>query len=210
MSGARTAAPSVNSIPCEIRSAVVRRAVSEVFEAIHSHPRDWARLCRRVRRVGWLSGAEERVLGEWRVDRAEVMQLCDETQRNPRLWHRQGTEPYLARGWIGLPRGAARRPAEHLVALLAHECGHAVTRARDFNARERYGDGEWASELCADMYAFRWGFEAQMRAEAPFRDFTHHAVLPGQTIWQGDVAYRVDRRFFVRRCPRLDGAPESA
>jgi hypothetical protein len=148
-------------------------------------------------------------MGEWLVDQHELAQLHAETRCTRRLWRRQGSEKYLARGWIALAHRSIRLPNEHLIALLAHECGHAVTRARDFDARRRYGDEEWASEMCADMYAFRWGFESQVRAQAPFRKIAHHAALPGQTIWDGDYAFRVDRRFFLRRCPRLDGPPES-
>jgi len=199
------------AIPCEIRSERVRRAISEVFAAIQRHPRDWARLCRRVQQIGWLPETDDTTVGQWCVDREHVVQLCTETEQNPRLWPRQGTETFLARGWIGLARRAARLPADHLRAIVAHECGHSVTRARDVEVRARRSPVEgWASELSADMYAFRWGFEREVRAQQPSRPPAHHAVLPGEIIWDDNTAYRVDRRFFLRRCSQKDGARESA
>src|SRR5262249_6396565 len=110
----------------------------------------------------------------------------------------------LARGRLMLSRRASRLPAMRRVALIAHECGHVVTRARDFDARERRGEAEWASEMCADMYAFRWGFEKQIREHATSRRIGHHDAVPGETIWDGGFAYRVDGRFFLRPCPSLD------
>jgi hypothetical protein len=162
--------PSVQGIPCEIASVRVRQAIARVFRAMQRYPPDWNRFRRRVHRVGWLPDhAAKRVLGEWSVDQDELAQLNAETQRleqrvqaepeqtqrlllAERLWRRQGNERFIAGGQIRLARRVASRPLDVLVALMAHECGNAVTRARDFNARECYSDDEWASELSADMY----------------------------------------------------------
>lgn len=195
----------IDGVECEIRSVKVQRSLHTVFKAIQRHPRDWRRLCRRVQRVVWHPDPSQGTFAEWIIDPEDEGRLRTETERNPRLWGRQGSEEYLALGWIGLAPGAARYPASKLLSTLAHECGHAVTRYIDFAARERVSrDGEWASELCADMYAFRWGFEREIRASAPLRNLAHHAVLPGETLWCNGKAFRVDRRFFLRRAPRHD------
>lgn len=196
----------IDGIPCDIRSPRVQNALHKVFTAIQRHPRDWRRLCRRVRVVVWHPTASEGTLGEWVVDPEDCARLRVETTSTPRLRRRQGTEEYLATGQIMLARTAARFPESKLVATLAHECGHAVTRARDFDVRERVStEPEWSNEMCADMYAFRWGFERQIRQYAKSRRLSHHAVLPGETIWgDGGKAYRADRRFFLRRVPRHD------
>jgi hypothetical protein len=153
-------------IPCAIGSRRVHQALRTVFAAIERHPRDWRRLQRRLIGVEWLETDDGPFGGEWRIDPDHHRALCDETRVHPRLWARQGGESYLARGTIGLDRVTVRATRDQLIALVAHECGHAVTRARDFAARERTSDAEWASELCADLYAFRWGFEREIRADA--------------------------------------------
>jgi hypothetical protein len=57
--------------------------------------------------------------------------------------------------------------------------------------------------MSADMYAFRWGLEDDVRAAQRFRDVGHHGALPGDVIcWDGGPSYRVDRYFFPRRLAR--------
>ena len=75
------------------------------------------------------------MLGEWLIDRHAVAELV--RPDDPRTWRFQGYEHYIAPGRIGLSREAVRLPELRLLALVAHECGHAVARARDVEARER-------------------------------------------------------------------------
>jgi len=158
-----------------------------------------------VRAFRLLGSGNASTLGQWIEDPEHVRHLVTQTEGDPRLWARQYSEEYLASGWIELSRRAARFSLPRLVALIAHECGHAVTRAGEFEKREgRGGDSEWASELCADRHAFRWGFERETRANARHRSFAHHAVLPGEMIWLKGVAFTVDRHFYLRRRPAAD------
>ena len=189
----------------------MQRAVAELSAAIQRRrPRDWARLCHRVQRISWLPEGDSSTLGEWFLDPEHLVQLHTETEQNPRLGPRQGSEKFLARGWIGLTHRAAELPADHLLAVVAHECGHVVTRVRDVEVRARLSPVEgWATEMCADMYAFRWGFEREVWAHQASRALAHHAALPGQIIWDDNAAYRVDRRFFLGRCPRKDAVSKS-
>jgi hypothetical protein len=111
----------------------------------------------------------------------------------------------LAAGFVLSRPLTARLSADRLVAFIAHECGHAVTRMRDFHVRDNGLFAEWARESCADRLAFRWGFEREIRADAPTRALGHHGALPGQVVWVRDKAFRLDRHFIIRPYPQLDG-----
>jgi hypothetical protein len=165
---------TIDGIPCTIRSRKVEAAIRTVFAAIQRHPRDWNRLRTRLLGIDWLPREEGRdgTMGEW---------VADADFDYP------GTEEHFrTRGEIWLSRTLARYPLDRVIATVAHECGHVATRWRDFDARERVsGDSEWSSELCADMYAFRWGFEQQIRADGPHRALGHHCAPPGEVLGAG-------------------------
>jgi hypothetical protein len=73
-----------------------------------------------------------------------------------------------------------KEDVEHLVAILAHEFGHVCSRAQEIELRN-VGDSELASELTADWYAYKWGFERQIIRWNKVRDRRHHGPLPGET-----------------------------
>ena len=104
-------------------------------------------------------------------------------------------------GTVKLSRSASKLGWSDLIAIIAHECGHAITREREFEKRDGVSS-EWASELCADFHAFRWGFEKQIRAHAHQRSVAHHCVLPGEVISMesslGSQSWKVDRNFYLR------------
>jgi hypothetical protein len=186
---------TIDGIPCTIRSRRIQDAIRRVFAGIQRHPRDWARLRRHVQRIEWLPKGEDSVGdGRWWPDVA----------------HHAGDDDvvlhlFRTRGCVQLSRRVCRMPNDHVLGILAHEYGHAVTRASDWSARE--GDGisshGWILEMCADKYAFKWGFEKKVRALPPRP--LHHSVLPGEVVWVDDRAFRVDRHFIIRAYPRLDG-----
>lgn len=189
-------------IACEIRAERVRRAIGRVLRAIRRHPRDWSRIRRRVRGFVYFERGQEEpgTSGQWVHDPEDARRLGPQTER-PETWGRVEGQ-WQASGYIRLSRAITRLRQVDLVAIIAHECGHVATRARDFDRREKYGDGEWASELCADFYAARWGFERELRLQAPRRNVAHHAVLPGAILTEGEGVeerrYRVDRHFYLR------------
>ena len=189
-------------IPCGIPSRKVREAVDTVLAAIARHPRDWARLRRRIRSFEFVEGeARPGVQGEWVVDANEVREFYRDQMRRfeAGIQNAVGEARFHVRGVVLLARDAVGMDPRNLVGLVAHECGHVATRERDFEARQRvFSDREWSSELCADKYAYRWGFEQAIRASAKTRCFAHHCVLPGETIELDGAMLRVDRNFFVR------------
>ncbi|MBU1698620.1 MAG: hypothetical protein KJ970_04885 [Candidatus Eisenbacteria bacterium] len=188
-------------VATDITSPRLRRAIARVFRAIQKHPKDWARLRRRVRGILLkdLIDNDPSCLGMWVTDsREKKLFLAERRCRSLPL-----DPKFHVPGHILISTGVDRLPWPRLVALIAHECGHAVTREHEFNKRDGH-DSEWSSELCADRHAFRWGFEREMRVFAQHRDFGHHAVLPGEIIWQEGIAFKVDRYFYLRRCPDRD------
>ncbi|MBU1702327.1 MAG: hypothetical protein KJ831_19475 [Candidatus Eisenbacteria bacterium] len=195
-------------VATDITSPRLRRAITRVFRAIQKHPKDWARLRRRVGGILLkdLIDNDPSCLGMWETDpRAKELFYAEQNQ-NPFMpkWRSLPLDPqFHVPGLILLSSEVDRLPWPRLVALIAHECGHVVTREREFEKRDGCSS-EWASELCADRNAFRWGFEREIRAHAKHRDFTHHAVLPGEMIWENGIAFIVDRHFYLRRCPERD------
>ena len=198
---------AVEGIPCTIDEPALCQALRFVLSLIRLRaPRDWHRLRRRVRVIEWLPTAdleEGGHLGAWSVD----------------PW---GDDPfgyYTTTGVVQLPQKipahfVGDQAVRGIIGMIAHELGHAVTRPRDVSAHaslyhERrlegvYGDKRWILELCASMYAVRWGFETETRAMAAVG---LDVILPGHVLWLGRparTAYRVNHRFFLHRCPRRD------
>ena len=85
------------------------------------------------------------------------------------------------------------------VAVVAHELGHACTRGDDFKDRLDNPLGEsCALELCANRYAFKWGFEEQITQAD--RDVLHQGPLPGGELTEGpDPESGVVNRYRVTR-----------
>jgi hypothetical protein len=93
---------------------------------------------------------------------------------------------------------AVEKRSSH-VAVVAHALGHVCTRKNDFFERDGL-DAEWASEVCADFYAYRWGFGRNIGQHRRSRSFGHHGPGPGQEFTaehEGIVRrYRVTRDDF--------------
>ena len=190
----------IEGIPVDIANPEVRRGIRTVLTTISRFPRDWGRIRRRVREIRYFAPEDDQpdTLGQWVVDEEELRRLSHQ-QSAPGTWGRPAGQ-IPAYGRIMLTRRPIRH-TEHLVAIVAHECGHAATRERDFQKRDGYS-GEWASELCADFYAFKWGFEAELRKAFTRRPLNHYCGFPGETLEVGhgdDVQrFRVDKRFYLR------------
>ncbi len=90
-----------------------------------------------------------------------------------------------------------RRPFAGIVATLAHEFGHVCSTFADCE-RRNMPDSEWASELTADWFAYKWGFGRLIARERRGRLVRHHGPQPGQWFEINDQRYHVSRRFRVR------------
>ncbi|OFX10248.1 MAG: hypothetical protein A2516_08450 [Alphaproteobacteria bacterium RIFOXYD12_FULL_60_8] len=162
----------------------VQRAVREVLAQIESrHPRDFERIKRRVKEIRPLFGRwrQEGTLGVWIADEGGI-----------------GNFDFTSLGVVGLALDL-----HDAVAVVAHEFGHVCTQEEDFAKREAAGS-EWASELCADYYAYKWGFGRLIAQQRPRREFSHHGPTPGDDVTiehsAGDKVlyrYRVTRSFMI-------------
>ncbi|HLJ58612.1 MAG TPA: hypothetical protein VKZ50_02655 [bacterium] len=96
------------------------------------------------------------------------------------------------------------KKTEFLAGLVAHECGHAVTTYAQFSAREG-NDAGWASELCANRYVCKWGFDSRRWRRIIQAQFGHMVGLPGTTVTVGSVSggtavtFRVTKDFRLQR-----------
>lgn len=203
-------------IPCDITNRSIRKAVHTVFGAISKKQRDWGRLRRRLKAIKYLDKKDDHglVAGLWKVDKeAGRKWSANRTKRWESGLGFPGNQPeyweHAVPGVIEVSRRCSQWSHQRLVALFAHECGHCVTRERDVERMDGCPYDEWTSELCADRYAFRWGFEKEIRKQAVSRDVGHHAALPGQILWLSSTAFEVDRHFKFKRRPDLDN-PEYA
>ena len=96
-----------------------------------------------------------------------------------------------------------------LEAILAHELGHACTKPND-TQRCNCPVEKWSRELCANRYAFEWGFAKQIRSLGKETDWYRH--LPGVEYYRvrRERWYRVSQDFVWqdtdRTRPPDDGA----
>jgi hypothetical protein len=159
-----------------------------VFSAIQRRrPRDWTRLCDLGQRVCWLTGTEGRSLGRWCVDPEHLEMLRIERQQNLRASAYEGSEEFRARGWIGLSRGATQLPPAHCVPL-SRMSADTLSRVAATSRREKpCSVTRSGPPKERDMYAFRWGFEQQVRAAQS----SMASEVPGQALER-----RTDLRFF--------------
>jgi len=220
--------PSILGFRCTISDVRVRNAIEYVLTRIRERQRDdFKRLRRKVRGFHWLpkEEAQNGTLGHWkRVPITKAFQL--ETEREAKALLRQEypcrlhpppkhvrhladalrQEEHRRPGKVHLCRELTDAPEFRLLSTIAHELGHAATTQEDFEKRDSAlgGDSEWASESCADYYAYRWGFGRQVRRCQRTRRVGHHGGLPGDVIQIAgptgkSLKYRVTRNFYYRR-----------
>lgn len=168
---------TIQGWPCKIRSPNLQKAISLVLRSVSkTHPEDYQRLMKRVSEFGPLSMRDRKdgIVG-WYGKR-----------------RRSGEYDFDSPGSILL-----REDDSFSIATVAHELGHACTREDDFWKRDGL-DAEWASELCADMYAYKWGFGREIARSRKERDFMHHGPPPGTVVECNGSRFRVTRAFYIR------------
>ncbi len=178
------ATASIAGIPCRIQSRDIRHAIRTVLSGVRQrHPKHYARLVERVRAIRWLPNSQDRTVGRW--------------DSKATLYDKDGR--WVEEGIVYLSRELARGPRWKIVAVVAHEFGHACTTEADVR-RRHCPKRKWAYELCADWYAYQWGFGSELRQYMPSRDMKHHLAGPGTEFQVGERRYQITRHFVCRRC----------
>jgi hypothetical protein len=145
-----------SGIACSLDTKPVCCAIEQVLAAIILRfPDDFARLTTRVLGFRDLSsGAADDSRGRWLTDDAGPVPNRE------------------SQGFVELS------PCDRaVVALVAHELGHAVATDDDVEQRATI-DSEWAEEMTADYYAHKWGFGAAIEASRRERCWLHHGPAP--------------------------------
>lgn len=155
---------------CELTDASQRKAVEEVLVRIRDiHPEDFRWLQRVLVKIAPHPNPLPGDLGECTYANAaatadDFFASSDrevfEIQRNMLLVE-AAIEPRFA------------------TAVIAHELGHmfGTDHQMDCAYQHLVPDSEWACEALADLYALRWGFEAELRTFQPLRCRLHHSAL---------------------------------
>ena len=169
--------------PCSIAAPELCEKIEDVLRAVRLFPRDYVRLVARVVRFGTLTRAErtDGTQGWWK-----------------RLPARKVLHPVYGEVWEDDDQrsGVITLAPDVDRGTVAHELGHAAATEDDL-ARRHAPDDEWASELAADYYAYKWGFGRDVASHRHTRRFAHHCAGPGQLISLGDQWFRVSRRFVM-------------
>lgn len=212
-------------IRCTITDARLRDTIGFVLKSIRERrPEDFERLRAKVKGFHWLPQreAQDGTVGHFKHTAKVTKALRAEIDRDAKALaeraYPSGAGPFqeaLAReleqdlhrrpGKVYLCRELADAPEFQRLATIAHELGHAATTQGDFEKRDDVvRTANWASESCADYYAYRWGFGRQVRRSQPTRHVAHHGGLPGQDVEIAGpngttLRYRVTRHFYYRQ-----------
>jgi len=178
----------INDIPCRLHIAA-QRTLREVLDRILlAQPVDYERLVRVVREVVPLSPEETKdgTVGEWKAD--------EPRDDDAATWeYGFGETP-------GILYVDEDLPPLKLVAIMAHELGHACTVPEDREARGLGLEDEWASELTADWYAVkRWRFDAEIKPLRDWLDPQHHGSWPGEKLSTGQGEFFIDEDYVCRK-----------
>lgn len=154
---------------CELTDVSLRRAVEEVLAKIRdNHPEDFRWLERVLLKIAPHPSSIADDLGECTYANAAATpedffaspdRALFEIQRNVLLVE-EAIEPRFA------------------TAVIAHELGHVFGTDHQMDCAHEciVPDPEWAGEALADLYALRWGFEAEIRAHRPLLCQLHHRI----------------------------------
>ncbi len=158
-------------------------------------PEDFRRLRWRVLDFRWLLEEEVEDGNEGHFDAKKPSELPPEAE-----------EPAYRiideHNWPGEIKLFRELTGSRLIAIVAHELGHAATRSEDTQRRLRRNEfpyRRWIDDACANKYAFKWGFSKQIRKEQKSRDPNRSMVLPGHTIPSDGDVYKMTPNFYLRK-----------
>lgn len=182
---------------------ILCKTIAAALDQIHKHdPRGFRRIRQRVVSFRLLGPAETKGGAVGQTERVERAPKMIEYPDLPGI--EVGDVPFHQEGELRVP-GVVALARDAVLATVAHELGHAATTVKDMERRQA-PDDEWAAELSADYYAYKWGFARAIGRTRRWRRLSHHAVGPGQVIGLGGRWWRVSRRFVMHPCDLPDWA----
>lgn len=193
---------NIMGVPCRLRTVRARKAVAQVLRQIRlRYPGDFERLHRKVLRIVPLSQRKQHggTQGEWVKN--EVKLSPEEQWQGVRQ-----RDPIVLDALDGYPPGVIylAEADTNLIALVAHELGHAATRSEDIKRRGDFSSDEWAHELAADWYAYRWGFGREIARDRKTRYVGHHLSGPNTRFSEECDGVRYHYRITRNLCIRLE------
>ena len=186
----------IKGIPCALKSPVAVRLVKKFLaEIAKNHPKDFQKiqskttLIKRVPKkeielgtMGQVVRVDEEVSSE-----AFFARALDDNQ----------VEEVFEKVIVFIDETI--KDSESMFVTIAHEFGHVCTTEKDL-ARRNAPSNEWASEATADWYVYKWGFGSISRkrnVKYP-RHLLHHGAMPGETLTDNGITYRLSRNFVYR------------
>lgn len=154
-----------NHIRCEIERPFKTAILLVLHDIQDSHPQDYVRIVEKVKEVKYTSDSDA-AGGMW--------------------------EP--GRGIVYLPARVPQDWIDHYKAVTAHEFGHVCTTDQNLK-RRRCPVKEWRSELCANYYAYKWGFKTETQKFALIAGDYVSRHLPGTRIGLGGEQYQISDNF---------------
>jgi hypothetical protein len=175
----------IEGILCRIRDQHIVDTVQKVLQQIAKKaPEDFKRIQKMVTYIGWLplrTSYDKFVVGRY---------------GNKDKFYEFRPGPLF------LSRRIKTLSENDRIAVIAHELGHAATTEEDFWIREEEsgGEGVWASELCANRLAYKWGFGRHIRNHhRHFPEKFLRTLLPGDTVIVEDREHNLKATYHVTR-----------
>lgn len=193
MSRQKPNAVLIFGIPILLRSVRTHKVIKQVLLQIRGRaPKDFKKVQDRVCKIIPLPLREGKdgTIAEWvRLPRTPKF------LNDPKNWGKE------LDGGPGYLKIAENLPHPRWAGTLAHEFGHVCADFVDWQCRGECPSDEWASELTADWYAYKWGFGKEVAKYRKNRAWTHHCAGPGRKIEVNGVSYFVTRNFVMKKLP---------
>ncbi|MBI1292482.1 hypothetical protein GC173_14780 [bacterium] len=181
-------------IQTEISCADFIRIANRCLRRIKKQaPEDFARLQRVVRCVSSYETTRECDLGEWVAD--------PRPSDRPEHWDWEDGE---MTGQLFIKPDL---PEDQLLGVFVHELGHACTVTDDLKPLRSVISDEWSSEIMADKYASKWGFERHLQICRESREMLHHGPPPGCEWEEYGARFRLNADYSVERLTPIPELP---
>ncbi len=186
----------IKGIPCTLKSPVAVRLVKKFLaEIAKNHPRDFQKIQSKTTLIKRVPKKEIDI-----GTRGQVVEVDAEVSSEASwagVFDDNQVEDVFKKVIVFIDETV--KDSESMFVTIAHEFGHVCTTKKDL-ARRKAPSDEWASEATADWYVYKWGYgniARKMNARYP-RHLSHHGAMPGETLTDNGITYRLSRNFVYR------------